>query len=120
MVDQNDISDLILKWNLESPSVRPDFQVGATSRIKGWVLSSNYSQTELHLIIRTNCSTYSYPLNQLRKDVVNTLLHDAIEKEKKLLCGFSYEILTTEVQGGVELGFEYDGRILITAILALL
>ncbi len=98
------------KWNFDSPKSEI-VGTGSVSDIKsielrGWALGRGDSA--IHLAVRQDGMTRSYPFNAKRSDVIMKILKEDPEVSTRLTCGFCYPIRLT---GVLEVGFECNGEI---------
>jgi hypothetical protein len=105
------LSNIIQRWNLDSPkNATPDD--GADSlTIAGWALGVGGQHENLHVVLQTAEGTWSYPLDLKRPDVIESVLNQEPKGQKELVCGFAHQLPKALVRQGVTLGFETDGVI---------
>jgi hypothetical protein len=105
------LGELINSWYLDTPKQGDSVAEVDVIQVSGWALASADRQSRLHLVIRFRNRTLSYPLNQVRADVVDKVLGVKPEDSSQLQCGFTYPVTTEDAVGGFEIGFEIDGYI---------
>lgn len=74
--------------------------------ILGWAIS--HQNMTLHLVVKYNNQTYSYPFSVARPDVIRAVFQEPAELHSHLRCGFSVQIIAA---AEIKLGFEHDGLI---------
>ena len=106
------IDELIDKWYLDTPKQGDEVVDDAAISVRGWALSSEETQSRLHIVLRFRDRTQSHALNVDRVDVVKAVL-DAEEPSvhPQLRCGFNYSVAMGDAVEGFEIGFEIDGYI---------
>ena len=106
-----ELDELIDKWYLDTPKQGDEVVDGAAINVKGWALSSEETQSRLHLVLRFRDRTQSHILNVNRADVVKKVLDAEVEAHPRIRCGFNYSVAKEDAVAGFEIGFEADGYI---------
>jgi len=111
-INPSQIPAILKDWTIDSPSPGSPFGTNSVVSLVGWALGSNAAiQSALHLVLRSEYATCSYPLTRSRPDVIKNKLVNLEAGEDFLRCGFDVPISLSEACSGIELGFEYDGFI---------
>ena len=100
-------SENIKAWALDMPVHGAEATiVHGRLNIRGWAIS--YQEIPLHLVVKYNNQSYSYPFSVTRPDVISAIFQEPAEHHPHLRCGFSIQ---SHAAAEIKLGFEHDGLI---------